>query len=139
MKVAILGIRSFRAHAFVEAIARITSVAEEIHGVHPHLPKSSGRFQEEHLANAAAMVASKHIDLAEMALVCERVWIGSGFDTSESHKGAVVVLDEERRVVGRVLTQNRAPLLLAKRGWRPASVGFAKGLDVKLSKLIDVS
>ena len=114
MKVPVLGIRSFRAHAFVEAITWITSVSEEVHGVRAHLPESSGGFEKEHSPDASTMVGSKDIDLAQVALVSKWIWIGSRFDTSEPHKCTVVLLDEERRVVGRVPAQNRAPLLLAK-------------------------
>ena len=139
MKIAVLGIRSFRAHPFVEAVTRITSVAEEVHGVRPHLPESSGCFEKERSPDAPAMVGSKDIDLAEVALVCQRIWIGSRFDASEPHKGTAFILDDERRVVGRILAQNRGPLLLAKRDWRSASMSFAKGPDVLLSKLRGVS
>jgi hypothetical protein len=139
MKIAVLGIRSFRAHAFVEAVTRITSVAEEVHGVRPHGPESSGGFEKERSPDAPTMVGSKDIDLAEVALVCKGIWLGSRFDSSEPHKCTVFILDDERRVVGRILAQNRAPLLLAKRDWRAASMSFAKGLDVKLSKVMGVS
>jgi hypothetical protein len=139
MEVAVLGIGSFRTHPFVEAVARIAVLAEEVHGVHPHIQESSGCLEKEHPSNALPMVGSKDIDLVKVALVFNGIWIGSRFDSGESYKRAVFILNQERRVVGRILAQNRAPLTFAKRGVGAAAMSFAKGLNVKFSKLRGVS
>ena len=85
------------------------------------------------------MVSAKDIDLVEMALVFMGIWIGSGFDSSETHKRTVRILNDERRVARRILAQNRAPLSFTKRDIGSAAMSFAKRLNVKLSELVGVS